>query len=96
MISASDSNSEISRMVIKLGGFHILRSFLGCMGYIMVGTGVQEVLGEIYATDSVDKMLNGHSYSRSIRAQTLLRLALSMIILEDMKMEDCVLDELAE
>lgn len=74
----------------------MLMSFLGCIGYIMDGSGLKEALSRIYATNSVDKMLNGHAYSRSIRGHTLLRLALSMIIFEDMKIEVCALIELAE
>lgn len=71
----------------------MLMSFLGCIGYIMDGNGLLEALGKIYVANSVDKMLDGHAYSRSIRSHTILRLALSMIIFEDMKMEDCGLDD---
>lgn len=50
----------------------------------------------IYAKKSVDKMLNGHAYSRSIRGHILVRLALSKIIFEHMKIEDGTLDELIQ
>ncbi|GFY37372.1 uncharacterized protein TNIN_401771 [Trichonephila inaurata madagascariensis] len=75
--------SELCKIVVKLLGFHMLMSFLGSIGYIMDGSGLKE--GKIYAANSVDKMLNSHAYSRSIRGHTLLRLALSKIIFEDMK-----------
>ena len=96
MVAASDPNSELSNVVVKLGGFHMLMSFLGSIGYIMDGSGLTEALGKIYATNSVDTILNGHAYSRSIRGHTLLRLALSVIIFKDMEIEDSMLDELVE
>ncbi|GFY54547.1 uncharacterized protein TNIN_441471 [Trichonephila inaurata madagascariensis] len=63
IVAASDGNSELCKIVVKLGGF---MSSLGSIGYIMDGSGLKEALGKIYATNSVDKMLNGHAYS-SIR-----------------------------
>lgn len=85
MVAASEANSNLCKVVVKLGGFHMLMSFLGSIGYIMDGSGLKEALGKIYAKNSIDKMLSGHANSRSIRGHTLLRLALSMIIFEDMK-----------
>ncbi|CAH0555189.1 unnamed protein product [Brassicogethes aeneus] len=96
MIAASAANSDLSKVIVRLGGFHMLMSFLGYIGYIMDGSGLKEVLGKIYATNSVDKMLNGHAYARSIRGHTLLRLALSTMIFEEMKIESCMLDDLIE
>ncbi|CAG9782212.1 unnamed protein product [Diatraea saccharalis] len=66
MVAASDTNSDLSKTVVKLGGFHMLMSFLGCIGYVMDGSGLKEALSTIYATNSVDKMLNGHAYARSM------------------------------
>lgn len=75
----------------------MLMSFLGSIGYIMDGSGLKEALGnKIYAPNSVDKMLSGHAYSRSIRGHILARLALSKIIFEDMKIKDGSLDELIQ
>lgn len=62
----------------------------------MDDSGLKDALSKIYATNSVDKMLNGHAYARSIRGHTLLRLALSMKFFEEIKSEGCVLDELIE
>ena len=36
--------SDIHSIVLRLGGFHLVMSFLGCMGHIMTGTGLQDVL----------------------------------------------------
>ncbi|CAG9833247.1 unnamed protein product [Diabrotica balteata] len=96
MVAAADTSSNLSKIVMKLGGFHMLMSFLGCIGYVMDGSGLKAVLSTIYAPNSVEKMLSGHAYLRSIRGHTLLRRALSTIIFQDMKIESCVLDELVE
>lgn len=97
IVAASDSNSELTNVFVRLGGFHMLMSFLGSIGYIMDGSGIKEALSQIYASNSVDKMLDGHAYSRSIRGHMLLRLALSIVMFEDMKIESHDdLDELIE
>ncbi|KAG5879205.1 hypothetical protein JTB14_030164 [Gonioctena quinquepunctata] len=80
------------------GGFHKLMSFLGCIGFIMVGSGLKELFSLIYASISVEKMLLGHAYARAIRGHTLVNLALSHIILptidfsedEELEMEEVV------
>lgn len=63
-------------------------SFLGCIEYIVDGSGLKEVLSKMYAPNSIDKMLDGYAFARSVRGHTLLRLALSMIIFEDIKFEN--------
>lgn len=74
MVAASDSSSNLCKVVMKLGGFHMLMSFLGSMGYIMDGSGLKKALGnKIYAPNSVDKMLSGHTYSISIKGHILVR-----------------------
>ncbi|XP_043285283.1 uncharacterized protein [Venturia canescens] len=72
---------NLKNVVIRLGGFHLLISFLGAIGNIMDGSGLKELFSEIYAPASVDKMLAGHAYSRAVRAHTLSLCALAQIIL---------------
>lgn len=38
---------------------------LGSVGSIMSGTGLEELLENVYARVSVPQMLNGHAYSRT-------------------------------
>lgn len=56
-----DSISEFSNVVVGLGGFHLLMSFTGAIGTIMVGSGLKELFCEIFAANSVDKILSGHA-----------------------------------
>lgn len=88
IVAASKPGSELSKVIIRLGGFHLLISFLGSIGYIMAGSGLKEILGVIYAPNSVDKILNGHAYSRAVRGHILLYLALSTIVAEYTQIDD--------
>ncbi|KYN00649.1 hypothetical protein ALC62_08572 [Cyphomyrmex costatus] len=88
IVAASEIGSEFSKIIIRLGGFHLLMSFLGSIGYIMAGSGIKEVLSIIYAPNSVDKILNGYAYAKAVRGHTLLHLALSTIIFADVQIDD--------
>ncbi|KAE9525653.1 hypothetical protein AGLY_014180, partial [Aphis glycines] len=88
IVSAAPEKSDLSKIVIRLGGFHLLMSFFGTIGYIMQGSGIKEVLSLIYAPNSLDKMLNGHAYARAVRAHTLLHLTLSTIISKELVIDD--------
>jgi len=88
IVSAAPEKSDLSKIVIRLGGFHLLISFFGAIGYIMQGSGIKEVLSLIYAPNSLDKMLNGHAYARAVRAHTLLHLTLSTIISKELVIDD--------
>ncbi|KYN50496.1 hypothetical protein ALC57_00134 [Trachymyrmex cornetzi] len=78
----SSENSNLSNVIVRLGGFHLLMSFMGSIGYIMEGSGLKELFSTIYAVNSIDKMMTGHAYARALRAHTLTHLALAKIILQ--------------
>ena len=42
MVPAAGSHSPISGIVIQLGGFQLLLSFMGSIGAIMAGSGLEE------------------------------------------------------
>ena len=72
-------------VVIRLGGFHMLMSFLGSMGFIMKDSGLVEVLTTIYAECTIKKILSGHQYARAVRAHSLVHLALAKKIFSRIK-----------
>ena len=82
MVLAAHQSSPISCLTICLGGFHLLMSFLGAIGSIMAGSGLEELWETVYAKNSVPHMLSGHAYSRSIRAHLLTQQALGVLLLE--------------
>lgn len=59
--------SQLKSMLIRLSAFHTEMSFLSCVGHIMEGSGIQEILELIYATNTVPHMLGGKAIARAIR-----------------------------
>lgn len=55
-------------------------SYLGAIGYVMEGSGLEDLWSTAYASLSVKKMLSGHAFSRSIRAHILSFTAIAIII----------------
>ncbi len=83
IIEHESNESPVKKIVLMLGGFHMKMSYLGCIGYVMTGSGLQETLEQIYAPNSVLKMLNDKAVARSIRGHILLYAALNAIINEE-------------
>lgn len=50
-------SNEFSDVIVRLGGMHMLMSFVGAVGTLMQGTGLSEVLSTTFA--GVTKMLSG-------------------------------------
>lgn len=86
IVAAAPSESPISKCVIRLGGFHLLMSYLGCIGYLMAGSGLKELLSTVFAQLSVDKMLQGHAFARAVRGHLIVSTALATKILDLMQL----------
>ena len=59
IVASEPHDEDLQSMILRLGGFHTEISFLGCIGYLMSGTGLQELLETIYAPNAVVHMLGG-------------------------------------
>ena len=59
------SKAKSMNIVIRLGGFHLLMSFLVGIGTIMGGSGLAETMETIYAQNRVIHMLDGKAYPRA-------------------------------
>ena len=70
-------DSYFRNIVLWLGGFHTEMSFLGSIGYIMAGFGLQELLELVYAHNAVGHMVSGKAISRAVRVHLLVDLALN-------------------
>ncbi|GBO34416.1 Sodium-dependent multivitamin transporter [Araneus ventricosus] len=88
IVAAAPEGSDLSKIVIRLEGFHLLSSFFGAFGYIMQESGIKRALSLIYAPNSLDKMLTGHAYARAVRADTLRHLTLATIISKELVIDD--------
>lgn len=87
-IVSSNQNGDLSNVIVRLGGFHLLMSYLGSIGYIMDGSGIAELWSTVYGSSSVPHMLSGHAYARAIRAHILTYCALAKLILQDVHFDD--------
>ncbi|KAJ8867662.1 hypothetical protein PR048_031465 [Dryococelus australis] len=54
-------------------------------GALNISSGLKELMWTIYAPVSVDKMLQGHTFARAVRAHLHIQTALSNIILEQLE-----------
>ena len=50
---------------------------LGAIGTIMDGSGLKEMLAQVYAEGSVDQMLSGKAVARAVRGHLLVDSALN-------------------
>ena len=45
-------------IVVRLGGFHMLMSFVGSIGYLMDGSGLYRLMETIYARNTVPHIMS--------------------------------------
>ena len=66
---------DLGAIVIRLGGFHTITSFLGCISYLMIGTGICKArilqICDIKC-DILNKVENNHSEKKRLSAITEL------------------------
>ena len=70
-------------IVCRLGGFHTLMSFMGSIGYMMSGSGLEEVWSQVYAENTIPHLMSGKAYSRALRGYILVHSALHNILLDE-------------
>ena len=61
-------------LLLRLGGFHTLMSFLASIGHIMTGSGLQRLLELVYAENTVKHIMSGKAYDRAFRGHLLLNM----------------------
>ena len=81
LINNQPPDSPLRKIIVRLGGFHTIMSFLGAIGTLMGGSGIEEILGTIYG--SVEHILCGKAVSRGIRAHLLMDESLPGLMLSD-------------
>ena len=59
-----------------LGGFHIIKVIEGCTGKYLTDSGVHEILTRIFGDVTVEQVLSGGNYARSVKGFTFLYEAL--------------------
>lgn len=79
IIESQPAESPLHQIILVLGGFHIEMSYLGTIGSLMAGSGLKELISQVYAEGSVDQMLTGKAVARAVRAHFLVDSALNTI-----------------
>ncbi|MCG8047094.1 MAG: hypothetical protein N0E48_15920, partial [Candidatus Thiodiazotropha endolucinida] len=80
IIHQGNAASFVRSIVLRLGGFHTEMSFLGCIGHLMQGSGLAELLETVYASNAVGHMLNGKAVARALRGHFLVDNALHALL----------------
>ena len=65
-----ENQALFSNVYLRLGGMHLLMSYVGSIGSLMAGSGMTEILSEAFAR--VLKMLTGKKYPDNVRALRML------------------------
>ena len=71
-----------------------MMSFLGSLGELMKGSGLEDLFGEVYAEHSVTHMMSGKAVSRALRAHFLAEAALTSLLF-NMFIKEGSIDEVA-
>jgi len=69
-------------IVCRLGGFHTLMNFLGAIGYVMKGSGIEELLGLLYGPSTVDHVMSGKAFARALRGHFIIHDCLMQLLLQ--------------
>ena len=80
IVTNEPESSDLESVVLRLGGLHIEMSFLGCIGHLMAGSGLKEVLELVYATNAVGHMLSGKALARAVRGHFLVDSTLNALL----------------
>ena len=80
IIEGESQNSDLRALVLRLGSFHTEMSFLGCIGHLMAGTGLEELLALINANNAVVHMLTGKAIACAVRGRFLVDTALNTLM----------------
>ena len=80
IIQTEPANSDLRKIIVRLGAFHAEMSFLGSIGHLMAGSGLHELLELIYASNAVDHIMTGKAISRAVRAHLIVDAALNALL----------------
>ena len=78
------ANAMSLSIVLILGGFHLMMSYVGSLGFVMKGSGLQEALETIYGSNTVKHMFTGKATARALRGHFLTESALQTKLLRSL------------
>lgn len=80
IVENDEQRSPIRKIILRLGGFHTIMNFSGCIEHLMDGSGLQELLSLVYAENAVPHMLSGKAISRAVRGHLLIDSAINALV----------------
>ena len=70
-------------VIVNLGPFHTMCSYMGAIGKMMSGSGFEDIVVEaqLYASGSIDQVMSGKHYNRSVRVHQRMLDALERMLM---------------
>ena len=85
--------SKSINIVCRLGGFHMLMSFMGSIGSMMKGSGLEEAMESVYGVNTVAHMISGKAVFRALRGHFLVQAALVHKLIEAVIPKTCAMSQ---
>ncbi|XP_059479187.1 uncharacterized protein LOC132198908 isoform X2 [Neocloeon triangulifer] len=82
-INLRNTDVEIARIVPSLGPWHLWLNFLGAVGNIMRGSGIEDLIKVLYSNRTCGIILAGQDYQRGLRAHLLIHEGLLLLAKEE-------------
>ena len=79
------AHAENLQIACRFGGFHTLMSFLGSIGTLMKGPGLEDLFAKVYVENSITHMISGKAIARATRTHTLAESALMSLLMQEIK-----------
>ena len=80
LINTESPDSDLHKVIPRLGALHTLMSFLGSIGHLMAGSGLKVLLELIYVPSAVEYMLSGKAVSCAVRGHLIIDAALNALL----------------
>ena len=75
-MAALPGGERWKNLILHLGLFHTIMSYMGSIGHRMEGSGIQEALEQAYGSGAAEHLLAGKAHSRAVRAHQIVHKAL--------------------
>ncbi|CAF1309847.1 unnamed protein product, partial [Didymodactylos carnosus] len=82
-MKAKKISTEFENVLIYPGEFHIMKNMMILVWDVLQGTGIEDIIGELYKAAALRSILNVHHFNKSLRSCKLIYTALSILIMEE-------------
>ena len=93
IIQASSTGVELREIVLMLDQFHTFMNLLGAIGTLMSGSGLSNILQQVFAENAVVHVLSGKTISRAFRGHLIIDTCLNSLLFSLLKSENKINEE---